>query len=100
MSTVTIKLAPAIIRTQIYCKHDTDNLVNKYFSEYEVCKSFTVKQAGSAAAEEAFDVTNNPARQHERETVYGTGRSVSVGDVVEVDGIDYVCNSFGWDILA
>jgi hypothetical protein len=28
--------------------------------------------------------------------LYGRGRSVSVGDVVAVDGVDYFCASTGW----
>jgi hypothetical protein len=46
--------------------------------------------------EYAFDVTNNPSRQEEREAVYGRGRSVSVGDVVSVNGTAYLCDNFGW----
>lgn len=55
---------------------------------------------GKAVAEEMFDLTNNPGRQEEREKVYGRGRSLSVGDIVEVDGVDYVCCSLGWKVVA
>lgn len=47
-------------------------------------------------AEEIFDLTNNPSRQEEREDLYGRFRSVSVGDIVNVDGVDYLCASLGW----
>lgn len=57
-------------------------------------------QEGEDAAEEAFDLTNNPSRQDEREQKYGRGRSVSVGDIVVVDGVEYLCASFGWTKLA
>jgi hypothetical protein len=53
---------------------------------------------GEQAAEECFDVTNNPARQDEREAVYGRGRSVCVGDVVIIQdsGGAFMCCSSGW----
>lgn len=50
-------------------------------------------------ADEVFDLSNNPARQDERSRVYGNGRSLSVGDVVEVDGEMLVCCSFGWGLM-
>lgn len=49
--------------------------------------------------EEVFDLTNNPGRQSERERLYGRGRSVSVGDIVIVNGEEYVCKSLGWEKL-
>ena len=51
-------------------------------------------------AEEVFDLTNNPGRQDEREELYGRFRSVSVGDIVEVDGVPFLCASMGWTALA
>jgi hypothetical protein len=53
------------------------------------------------AAEEMFDLTNNPGRQEERERMYGTGRSVSTGDIVEVEEVltgrtHWLCMSIGW----
>lgn len=100
MTTITIKLAPTEARRDIYSSDDMTSLVKEMFASYEICESFTVTEEGLDAAEEAFDVTNNPGRQAEREVVYGRGRSVCVGDVVEVDGIDYLCSSFGWDVIA
>lgn len=58
---------------------------------------FIVEGEGVDAAEEAFDLTNNPGRQEERERVYGTGRSVSSGDIVSIDDDEqWLCLSFGW----
>ena len=54
---------------------------------------------GEAAAEEMFDLTNNPSRQLERLMRYGNGRSVSSGDIIEVDGVDYLCCSIGWVVV-
>src|SRR5665647_1135757 len=46
--------------------------------------------------EEMFDLLNNPWRQAEREERYGRGRSLSIGDIVDVDGARQLCCSFGW----
>ena len=51
------------------------------------------------AADEIFDLTNNPSRQEEREMKYGRGRSMSVGDVVRVGNEMVVCMSCGWEKL-
>lgn len=49
------------------------------------------------AAEEMFDLANNPSRQEEREEKYGRGRSLSTGDIVCVNGEMFVCCSVGWE---
>ena len=54
---------------------------------------------GEAAAEEMFDLSNNPSREDEREAKWGRHRSLSVGDVVHVDGESFICASFGWEKL-
>lgn len=55
---------------------------------------------GEAAAEEVFDLTNNPSREEERDQLYDRRyRSLSVGDIVRVDGVSYLCASYGWEVL-
>lgn len=68
-------------------------LENGQFTESEL---FVVNGDSMDAAEEAFDLTNNPYRQDEREEKYGTGRSISVGDVVVVGDEEWVCLPMGW----
>jgi hypothetical protein len=51
--------------------------------------------SGKAGAEEMFCLTNDPSCQEERDLLY-SGRSVSVGDVVEVDSISFICSAVGW----
>lgn len=51
---------------------------------------------GEDAAEEMFDLTNNPSRQEEREEKYGRGRSLSSGDIVCINGEMFACLSAGW----
>ena len=54
---------------------------------------------GEAAAEDLFDLSNNPAREAERAAKWGSRRSLSVGDVVHVDNDSWICASFGWEKL-
>lgn len=55
--------------------------------------------SGEDAAEEMFDLSNNPSRQEERELLWGNYRSLSVGDVVQVGGESFLCCSQGWHKL-
>lgn len=99
MSTVTIYLGTRRILRDFFFANDQHSLVREELPFYEKACSFETTLTGEDAAEEAFDLTNNPGRQLEREEKYGRGRSVSTGDVAEVDGVKYVCMSFGWEIL-
>lgn len=54
---------------------------------------------GKEAADEIYDLSNNPSRQDERGEKYGNHRSFSVGDIVIVDGTEYLCMPFGWSEL-
>jgi hypothetical protein len=56
----------------------------------------TVEDAEDAA-EFLFDLTNNPSKDRERAKLYGRGRSLSVGDIVDVDGLLLVCAGCGWE---
>lgn len=100
MPKVTIHLGTSPIRWVILID-DEENmaLIREEFPHYTVGGTFETKLEGEDAAEEAFDLTNNPYRQEEREEKYGRGRSVSLGDIVEVDGVKYVCMSIGWKVL-
>lgn len=66
---------------------------------YETGPTLMVDGVGDDAAEEVFDLSNNPSRQGEREQRYGRGRSLSVGDIVQVDGQNILCASVGWIVL-
>jgi hypothetical protein len=67
---------------------------------YRFAGQFVTHQSGQAAAEEAFDISNNPSRDVLRQEVFGRQRSLSVGDIVEVNGLPYLCASMGWELLA
>ena len=68
--------------------------------QYRVACECYMAQEGSDAAEEMFDVTNNPSRGAERVRLFESQRSVSVGDVVVVNGMPYLCASMGWEMIA
>ena len=95
MSQVSIFLAPIDLMGAFYVK-DQAKLATKNIHRYTEAASWGTIWEGEKAAEDAFDLTNNPSRQYEREEFYGRQRSVSVGDVVDVDGELFLCASFGW----
>lgn len=64
--------------------------------EYSSVFRYETDLEGEAAAEELFDLTNNPDRDDERTEKCGTIRSLSVGDIVELNNERWVCQSIGW----
>lgn len=101
MANVTIKLVNINKMGDFYFSKDKEALARTLLTTgmYEVAASFDSDAEGEKAAEEAFDLTNNPSRQSERMQIVGRQRSVSVGDVVAVDGVNYLCASMGWKAL-
>ncbi len=98
MTTVTIKLAPSCLMREFYFGN-TMQVAAKNISQYIDAGNYKTDQTGSDAAEEMFDLTNNPSRSSERLQKYGRNRSLSTGDIVTVDGVDFVCMSIGWKEL-
>lgn len=99
MAAATIKLVNTERMIDFYVTGNAEQLAKKLIKEgcYKVQGTMGVPGLeGEAVAEEVFDLTNNPSRQQEREAVYGHYRSVSVGDIVNVDGQDWLCCSEGW----
>ena len=66
---------------------------------YKKIGSIATEFRGEEAAEDLFDLSNNPSRIGERALVWGNYRSLSVGDVVHVDGESWLCCSMGWTKL-
>lgn len=100
MSVATIKLVNEQFMGEFYFRKDQRATARSLQKDgwYRVLGTMGVPGLeGEAVAEEVFDLTNNPGRQDEREQLYGQGRSVSVGDIVNVDGVDYLCASVGWE---
>lgn len=63
---------------------------------------YTSKHLGETAAEEAFKIFNAPEEflddDEMRIVKQYRGHSLSVGDVVQVDGVDYLCSGVGWTV--
>lgn len=100
MSTVVIKLMPASAWRKLVHTSDILPAVELIKNEYTVCKPFQSDKSGESAAEDAFDLTNNPDRYDEMRHLYEYHRSISVGDIVDVDGIEYVCDHRGWSVIS
>lgn len=83
-----------------YSKEDKIAVVQKLINrgDYEIGPSIYIdgKFQGEDAAEEVFDLTNNPSREDERIRYCGNSRSLSVGDQVIVNGGTYLCLPSGW----
>ena len=62
--------------------------------------TYLTEAEGSDAAEQAFHIFNAPESMLEEWQQYiakgYSGPSLSVGDIVEVNGEDYLCCSMGW----
>lgn len=102
MSVATIKLLDEQFMEMFYFRKDqrATALNLQKGGRYRVQGTMGVPGLeGEAVAEEVFDLTNNPSREDQREQLYGRDRSVSVGDIVNVDGVDYLCLSVGWKAL-
>jgi len=100
MTTATILLSP-VRRMRDFYSPDFAAIAKKMYEqfEYDPVVNINVPLKGEAAAEEIFDLTNNPNRQEEREAIYGRHRSLSVGDIVVVEGVPYLCAPAGWKVL-
>lgn len=88
-----------IAREFFFGDEATVAVVRQYLADgaYTATTPIEIGVEGEHAAEEMFDLTNNPSRQNEREAKYGNGRSVSVGDIICLStGEMYACMSIGW----
>ncbi len=98
MATVKLKFAPVSLMADLLLRSNATEIAQKALKEglYTESNLFEVDGDSADAAEDAFDLTNNPSRQEEREEKYGRGRSLSVGDVVVVGEEQWLCASMGW----
>jgi hypothetical protein len=99
MSVAAIFLAPdeELITFSLKPIDEARELVHA--ARYNLIGHIQTDKTGEAAAEDMFDLSNNPSRQEERDLKWGQYRSLSVGDVVHVDNESFVCCSLGWKKL-
>jgi hypothetical protein len=103
-----IHLAPPHLSRLAYTPGGGASLMHGYRAgefNKQATVAIPVLMTGEEAAEEMFDLTNNPSRQGEREQRYGYHRSVSVGDIIVVEeqpGLTttWRCDSTGWTKIA
>jgi hypothetical protein len=81
----------------------SDNILSEFYQSFDSFYHFSLELPDKNWrdpvdwAEEVFDIMNNPSRQKERNNYFPDhSRSLSVGDVVEVDGENFVCSPVGW----
>ena len=100
-SLVRVFMLDPQLMIEFYRQEDTAALAQRAFKQghYSFGGEFAVQGQEQDAAEEVFDLTNNPGRQQEREQLFGRGRSVSVGDIVQVEDEFFLCASMGWKAL-
>jgi len=98
----TVFLVEDFERTEFYrvfLDKDLDKIVSDLFRRGKYVKSGeldVLQFSVEAAAEELFDLTNNPMREAERDVRWGRRRSISVGDMIEVRGQRFLCAPVGW----
>lgn len=101
MAYVTVFMAPADSVISFYSSKEIQT-ARRLFKEDLYTETITVQSnlTGKDAAEDIFDLTNNPQRQEERENKWKYGlRSLCVGDVAQVDGVRFLCCNIGWITL-
>lgn len=102
MTVATIKLLNPELMGEFYFREDKVAIARRFLQDgkYTCAGSIGFQNLnGVEVANEMFDLTNNPSRQDEREKLYGRGRSLSVGDIVNVDGVDWLCDRIGWTMI-
>ena len=99
MSKVTVFLVPDAHRVEFFRAGEKTQVeaMQKLWGAraYIALQSIELSHTGEDAAEEMFDLSNNPARSGDRHVV-ACNRSLSVGDVVQVDNDRFLCLSTGW----
>ena len=106
MSTIRVMLVDSSKMIEFFSagnRRSSIDLTRKLLSEGAYSEALKISISGPTRpkshediAEEFFDLTNNPSRQTDRDLFYGRQRSISVGDIVEVDTERYLCANVGW----
>lgn len=95
MNQVTVHLLPTKFAADAYMANNFISMAKAIMARGEYV-SFEASGMDTVDPEEIFDVSNNPDRQTERNQKYGQHRSLSVGDVVSINGNNYLCGNVGF----
>lgn len=99
MTTVTAFYNPDHLIGEVYFIKSVSAWLHTNREAYRKAFSFDTELTGEEAAEEAFDLSNNPSREFERHEVVGSQRSLSVGDLVLAGENLYFCDRMGWTLV-
>lgn len=96
--TATVFQIPATAMVDFYTKDGRKALDEFALSGHGYADIFKVptELTGRAAAEDMFDLSNNPSRDDQRAALWGAHRSLSVGDVVFDGAESWLCLPMGW----
>lgn len=99
---VIVKMVNEDFLGEFYFTKDALSLARELTKEgrYRTAAEYYTPAEGEEAAEQAFDISNNPSREGERVRIFERQRSLSVGDIVVVNGVSFLCASMGWEQLA
>jgi hypothetical protein len=84
---------------EVYFTKSASEWLRTNRESYRKAFFFDTELTGEKAAEEAFDLSNNPYREFERDEVVGRQRSLSVGDLVLAGENLYFCDRMGWTLV-
>jgi hypothetical protein len=73
--------------------------VKNHIDDYELIATIPTQFDDERGADEMFELTNSPWKIRSRNTLYGLYRSISVGDIVEISGVKFVCCPAGWSVF-
>lgn len=101
MNLATIFNPPADLQRDAFFTNSRPKLIEAYRAgRYQHKGEVPVgERLGEEAAEEAFDLTNNPSRDDERQEHWPNRRSVSVSDIVLIGADAWLCASVGWTLI-
>lgn len=98
MSIINVDFAPLLIKHLLFSDPSNGWIIaesDDYSYLWQKGPFFELPNvSGEAAAEEVFDIFNNPSRIADKQNL-GLIGSVGVGDIITVDGIAFYCNSVG-----
>ena len=103
MTTAFILFPPTYLQRDAFFSDSQPTLIAAYQdNRYVIAGTAEVGDLeGHKAAEECFDLTNNPSRNSERAAAnLSRVRSVSVGDIIKVGSAILLCAGTGWTNLS
>lgn len=88
---------PTLLREAPFLEpHEFKELLPDYEHTQELTLEFHISVEPQDVCEELFDISNNPARNEFRNILLPHTRSISVGDIVTVEGVNYLCTFDNW----